>query len=242
MSKRRIAGLAVLLALCSAPSPGLAQEDWSEPEVAQSAAGGRDAEARRRLSELETKIRKMEGRQTKADEEREDKFAFDWSGKFKVQGNVRDDFNLGSPLQRWGFDNRAFTDYRFQLRLDAHWKAWQVVALLDKGNFMFDWKEDSEGTMERWGEFLTVRYPFFRELYLQYTGPLVMQAGRANLALGNGIVLEGPVDQLRLSYPAGVLPGPRTLRPYLPRRSYNSYADFRRPVRPRNRSFSGDTV
>ncbi|MDI6744999.1 MAG: alginate export family protein, partial [Thermodesulfovibrionales bacterium] len=75
------------------------------------------------------------------------------------------------------------------------------------GNFVFDWKEDSEGTLDRWSEFLTVNSALVRELYVQYTGDLIVKAGRQNIMAGNeGIVIEGPVDALKFTYPLGQTP------------------------------------
>ncbi|MDP2277791.1 MAG: alginate export family protein, partial [Nitrospirota bacterium] len=64
-----------------------------------------------------------------------------------------------------------------------------------------------EGTLDRWSEFLTVNSALFRELYVQYTGNLIVKAGRQNVMAGNeGIVLEGPVDALKFTYPLGQTP------------------------------------
>ncbi|OGH56920.1 MAG: hypothetical protein A3G34_15930 [Candidatus Lindowbacteria bacterium RIFCSPLOWO2_12_FULL_62_27] len=226
--------------------PASAQEEWTEPEVASAPQTGRDEEARRRIAELETKIRKMEAREAKAEEEKESKFKFDLSGKYKIRYNVRDNFNFDHAGMRWKFDNRAFVDYRWQLRIESLWQSWQVVALMDKGNFTFDWKEDGEGTLERWGEFLTVRYALFRDLYVQYTGPFAVQIGRTNLTFGNDIVMEGPTDMVKVSVPmksAAFGSGNFSLGYAALSGGYNTYSDFRKtgpPAGDRQQVFQAD--
>lgn len=184
-------------------------DEWAEPEVEQT-QGGRDAEARRRLSELEAEMRKAKAEAAKREEEKKGKVAFDFSGKYKVQGNSRNNFNLDNSRQSWEFDNAAFIDHRFQLQMDATYEAVQARLLLDKGNFVFDWKEDGEGTLERWGEFQTVGASLVRELYAQYTGDFIARVGRQSWVVGNAISLEGPIDSIRVDYPAGELPWGRT--------------------------------
>ena len=93
------------------------------------------------------------------------------------------------------------------MRIDAEYGPLTSVLVLDKGNFVFDWKEDSEGTLDRWSEFQTVTSALVRELYVQYTGDFVVKAGRQSMIVGNGgIALEGPVDALKLTYPLGQTP------------------------------------
>ena len=182
--------------------PAKQPDEWDEPEIAKEAVA-RDEEARRRLVELETWKRKFEGERIKLQEEEAEKVKFDWSGKYKLRFNRRDNLNLDNRLQQWRFDNEAYFDQRFQLRLDATYGALSSVLLLDKGNFVFDWKEDSEGTLDRWGEFHSVSAPLVRELYAQYTGDFIARVGRSSWDIGHSIVLEGPMDSIRLSVPVG---------------------------------------
>lgn len=183
------------------------KDEWDEPEVRKDTAKGRDEEARRRLTELETWKRKAEAKAAKEAEESADKVRFDFSGKYKLRLNVRDNLNLNNPLQFWQFDNKAYFDQRFQLKIEAEYGPLSSVLLLDKGNFVFDWKEGSEGTLDRWSEFQTVTPAMVRELYAQYTGNFIVKAGRQSLFLGNGgIVIEGPVDSLKVTYPLGQTP------------------------------------
>ena len=189
------------------PSPATGADEWGEPVQGVEAAKGRDEEARRRLTEMETWKRKMEAKAAKEAEEEADKVKLEFTGKYKVRFNSRNNLNLDNPSQFWQFDNSAFFDQRVQLKLEAEYGPLNAVILFDKGNFVFDWKEDSQGTLERWGEFFTVTSTLLRELYVQYTDGFVVKAGRQNIMLGNGgIVLEGPVDSLKLTYPFGRTP------------------------------------
>lgn len=188
-------------------APSTSKDEWEEPVVQKEPAKGRDEEARRRLMELETWKRKAEAKVAKEAEEAAEKVKFDFSMKYKLRYNVRNNLNLDNPLQFWQFDNKAYFDQRFQLGIGAEYGPLSAVLILDKGNFVFDWKEDSEGTLDRWGEFQTVNSALVRELYAQYTGDFVVKAGRQNMIVGNGgIVLEGPVDALKVSYPLGQTP------------------------------------
>lgn len=203
--------------------------DWDEPEVDKKAEG-RDDEARRRLLVLETQARKSSAEVAKREEAQKDKVHFDFSGKYKVQANSRHNFNLGNPLQQWKYDNTSFVDHRFSLQIDATYEALLTRLVLDKGNFVSDWKEDSEGTMERWGQFRTPSSPLVRELFVQYTSPEFMaRVGRQNWDIGQRIVLEGPMDGIRFQYPLGQLPwGQTTLSAgYMAvPGGYSSYATF----------------
>lgn len=187
--------------------PAAGDDEWGEPVVQTETAGGRDTEARRRLTELETWKRKQDAKIAKEAEEAADKVKFDLSGKYKLRVNTRSNFNLNNPLQTWQYDNMTYFDQRFQLKIDAEYGPLSAVAVLDKGNFVFDWKEDSEGTLDRLSEFQTVTSALFRELYVQYTGNYVAKVGRQSMMVGNGgIVLEGPVDALKFSRPLGMTP------------------------------------
>ena len=181
-----------------------AGDEWDEPEVAKRAEG-RDEEARRRLLVLETQVRKTGAEAAKLEEERKDKFKLDLSGKYKGQVNARRNFNLENANQQWTYDSATFFDQRFQLTLDATYESFLTRLTLDQGNFVFDWKEDSQGTLSRWGEFLTVNSQLVRELFVQYTGPFMLRLGRQNWDVGHSLVLEGPVDGVRLQYPLGRL-------------------------------------
>ena len=182
-------------------------DEWEEPGVASDIAKARDDEARRRLTELETWKRKQDAKTAKEEEETKDKTKFNFSGKYKLRLNVKDNINLNNPKQAWTYDNYTYLDQRVQLKIEADNGPLTGVILFDKGNFVFDWKEDSEGTLDRWSEFLTVNSALVRELYVQYTGDLSVKAGRQNIAAGNeGIVLEGPVDAFRIIYPFGQTP------------------------------------
>lgn len=202
--------------------------EWDEPEVDKKAEG-RDDEARRRLLALETQLRKSSAEAAKREEERKDKVRFDFSGKYKPQVNSRHNFNLNNPLQQWKYDNATFADHRFSLQIDASYEALLTRLVLDKGNFTMDWKEDSEGTLERWGEFQTLGSQLVRELFVEYTGPFMVRAGRQNWDVAQKIVLEGPMDGIRLQYPFGQLPwGQTTLSAgYMAvAGGWGSYADF----------------
>lgn len=190
------------------PEPRItAKDEWDEPVVQKEPAKGRDEEARRRLTELETWKRKAEARAAKEAEESADKVRFEFSGKYKLRLNTRDNLNLNNPYQFWAFDNKAYFDQRFQLKIEAEYGPLTSVLVLDKGNFGFDWKEGSEGTLDRWSEFQTVGSALVRELYVQYTGNFLIKAGRQSLFAGNGgIVLEGPVDALKFTLPLGKTP------------------------------------
>ncbi|MBI4988980.1 MAG: alginate export family protein [Rhodocyclales bacterium] len=202
--------------------------EWDEPEV-EKKAEGRDEEARRRLLALETQMRKTSGEAAKLEEERKSRPQFDFSGKYKAQINSRNNFDLGNPLQKWKYDNATFFDQRFSFQIDASYESLLARVVLDKGNFVFDWKEDGEGTLERWGQFHTVNSQLVRELFVQYTGPFVLRAGRQNWDVGQNIVLEGPMDGIRIQYPFGQLPwGNTTLSAgYMAiAGGWNSYAKF----------------
>lgn len=192
-----------------APAPKGGEDDWGDPEVAKKPEG-RDEEARRRLLALETQSRKNTAEAAKREEERKDKVQFDFSGKYKAQINSRRNFNLGNSLQEWKFDNASFVDHRFSLQIDATYEAMMARLVLDKGNFTSNWKEDSEGTLERWGSFQTLSSELVRELFVQYTGPFVVRVGRQNWDVAQKIVLEGPMDGIRIQYPLGQLPWGRT--------------------------------
>lgn len=184
-------------------------DEWAEPEIAKKPEG-RDEEARRRLLILETQARKSASEAAKQQEEQKDKVKFEFSGKYKAQVNSRHNFNLNNRLQQWKYDNAAFVDQRFSLQVDASYEALLTRLVLDKGNFTTDWKEDSEGTLERWGQFQTLDSPLVRELFVQYTGSVMIRAGRQNWDVGQRIVLEGPMDGIRLQYPFGQLPWGQT--------------------------------
>lgn len=183
--------------------------EWDEPEV-EKKAEGRDEEARRRLLALETRARKNAAETAKREEEQKDKVKFDFSGKYKAQFNSRHNFNLNNPLRQWKYDNASFVDQRYSLQVDATYDALLARLVLDKGNFTPAWKEDSEGTLERWGQFQTISSPLVRELFVQYTGPFMVRAGRQSWDIGQRIVLEGPMDGIRLQYPIGQLPWGQT--------------------------------
>jgi hypothetical protein len=177
------------------------EEGWEELEV-EDIAGGRDQDARRRVSELETWRRKEVAKQAKKEEEESQKVKFELSGKYKLHYNIRDNLNLNNPTQEWQYDNDNYFDQRFMLKLEATYDTMSAVFVLDKGNFVFDWKEDSEGTQERWGQLLTVGPEFVREIYLQYTGPFRLKGGRQNIVdPSGGVILEGPGDGLMLTSP-----------------------------------------
>lgn len=202
--------------------------EWDEPEIERKAEG-RDEEARRRLLVLETQMRKTTAETAKADEERKNRPQFEFSGKYKAQINSRNNFDLGNPLQKWKYDNATFFDQRFSFQIDASYESLLARLVLDKGNFVFDWKEDGEGTLERWGQFHTVNSQLVRELFVQYTGPFVLRAGRQNWDVGQNITLEGPMDGIRIQYPFGQLPwGNTTLSAgYMAvAGGWNSYANF----------------
>ncbi|MDP2809244.1 MAG: hypothetical protein Q8O34_03765 [Rhodocyclaceae bacterium] len=182
--------------------------DWDEPEV-EKKAEGRDEEARRRLLAIETRSRKSTAELAKREEEQKDKVQFDFSGKYRAQVNARSNFNLDSS-QQGKFDDARFVDHRYSLQIDASYEALLARLVLDKGNFVMDWKEDSEGTQERWGQFQTVGSQLVRELFVQYTGPFMVRAGRQNWDVGQKIVLDGPMDGLRLQVPFGQLPWGQT--------------------------------
>ena len=200
----------------TAPAPGAVPAtaaagggEWDEPEVDKKPEG-RDEEARRRLLVLETQARKNAAEVAKQAEEQKDRFKFEFSGKYKARFNSRHNFNLDNPNQKWKYDNASFFDQRYSLQIDATYDALLTRLVLDKGNFTTDWKEDSEGTLERWGEFQTLGSQLVRELFLQYTGPFMVRVGRQSWDIGERIVLEGPMDGLRLRYPLGQLPWGQT--------------------------------
>ena len=200
----------------AAPAPGAVsvkaaagEGEWDEPEV-EKKPEGRDEDARRRLLVLETQARKNAAEVAKQAEEQKDRFKFEFSGKYKARFNSRHNFNLDNPNQKWKYDNASFFDQRYSLQIDATYDALLTRLVLDKGNFTTDWKEDSEGTLERWGEFQTLGSQLVRELFLQYTGPFMVRVGRQSWDIGERIVLEGPMDGLRLRYPLGQLPWGQT--------------------------------
>lgn len=212
----------------AAAAPKSGGGEWDEPEVERKAEG-RDEEARRRLLALETQVRKTSAEAAKQDEARKSRPQFEFSGKYKGQINSRNNFDLGNPLQKWKYDNATFFDQRFSFQVDASYESLLARLVLDKGNFVFDWKEDGEGTLERWGQFHTVNSQLVRELFVQYTGPFVLRAGRQNWDVGQNITLEGPMDGLRIQYPFGQLPwGNTTLSAgYMAiAGGWNSYAKF----------------
>jgi hypothetical protein len=196
------------------PAPGAIKaasggSEWDEPDLDKK-PDGRDEEARRRLLVLETQARKSAAEVAKREEEQKGKFNIDFSGKYKGQLNSRNNFNLDNPQQQWKYDNATFFDQRYSLQVDASYEALLTRLTLDKGNFAPDWKEDSEGTLERWGQFQTVNSALVRELFLQYTGPFMVRLGRQSWDVGQRIVLEGPTDGVRVRYPLGQLPWGQT--------------------------------
>ncbi len=204
-------------------------DEWEEPEV-EAAAGGRDQDARRRVSELETWRRKEEAKRAKVEEETAGKAKIELSGKYKLQYNIRNNLHLNNPNQLWEYDDTSFVDQRFQIGVEATYGPLSAEIVLDKGNFLFDWKEGTEGTFERWGEFLTANTLFARELFVQYTGPVMIKAGRQDIDDPHGgVILQGPTDGLKLVYPLGKTPFGR-VTPELAYLAlgggYNDYTDF----------------
>ena len=221
-------GAAPAQAKPAATKTAAAGGEWDEPEVDKKPEG-RDEEARRRLLVIETQARKNAAETAKLEEQNKDKFKLDLSGKYKTAINARKNFNLDNPNQLWPYDNATYFDQRFQLTLDATYESFLTRLTLDQGNFVFDWKEDSQGTQSRWGEFLTVNSQLVRELFVQYTGPFMVRVGRQNWDVGHSIVLEGPLDALRLQYPLGQMPWGQTIANagYLaPGGGWNSYQNF----------------
>ncbi|OGP65463.1 MAG: hypothetical protein A3K22_03890 [Deltaproteobacteria bacterium RBG_16_42_7] len=213
-------------------TPPTVKDEWEEPVVEKEPIRGRDEDARRRITEIETWRRRLEAKTAKEEEEEVEKVKFDFSGKYKLRLNIRDNLNLNNPRQYWQYDNYTYLDQRLQLKIDATYGPFTSVLVLDKGNFVFDWKEDSEGTLDRWSEFHTVNAALVRELYLQYIGDFVFKAGRQTIIVGNGgIVLEGPVDAIKITYPIGKTPV-GMLSPSLTyiavSGGYKDYTDFRR--------------
>lgn len=204
LARREQAEKAAAPAPVTAAKPAAAGSDWDEPEV-EKKPEGRDEEARRRLMALETQVRRYDAEAAKQAEENRDKVQWAFSAKYKARVNARRNFNLDNPLQEWRFDNETFVDHRFQLGIEGTYDAFLAKLVLDKGNFVFDWKEDGEGTLERWGEFQTVNSALIREMYAQYTGPFMVRVGRQSWDVA-GMVLEGPMDSVRLQYPLGKLP------------------------------------
>lgn len=183
-------------------APPATEDEWATPVVEMEPVKGRDEDARRRITELETWQKKLAAEEAKQEEEARDKTTFTLSGKYKLRLNIKDNIDLNNPKQSWSYDDTSYFDQRFQLKIEVEHGPLSGVVLFDKGNFVFDWKEDSEGTLDRWSEFLTVNSALVRELYVQYTGDFIVKAGRQNVILGNeGIVLEGPVDAFKISYP-----------------------------------------
>jgi len=186
-------------------APASEGDEWGEPDV-EKPQTGRDEDARRRLMEIETWRRKMEAEKAGEEQEQADKVKFEFSGKFKVRLNIRDNLHLDNPGQFWEYDESTYLDERFQLKIDAIYGPFSMVMLFDQGNvpYGWNWKEDSEGTLGKWSEFDTSLPPLVRELYFQYTGAFVLKVGKHNYFVGNGgIVMEGPVDSIKLMYPAG---------------------------------------
>jgi hypothetical protein len=180
-----------------------AEDGWGEEPAVTKAVEGRDKDARRRVTELETWKRKEEAKKAEKEREESKKVKFEWSGKYKLHLNIRDNLNLNNPNQEWEFDNGTYFDQRFMLKMEATYDPIAVVFTIDKGNFVFDWKEDSEGTLERWGDLFTVGPEFVRELYVQYTGKFRVKAGRQNITEpSGGVILEGPGDGLMLTTPS----------------------------------------
>lgn len=202
LAKKSAAAAAPQPAPAAAAAKSGTGDEWDEPEVAKKTEG-RDEEARRRLLALETQMRKTGAEAAKQEEERKGKFKYELSGKYKGQVNARRNFNLENPNQQWTYDSATYFDQRFQLTLDASYESFLTRLTLDQGNFVFDWKEDSVGTQSRWGEFLTVNSALVRELFVQYTGAFMLRLGRQNWDVGHSLVLEGPVDGVRLQYPLG---------------------------------------
>jgi hypothetical protein len=213
-------------------APPAADEEWAAPAVIEEKATGRDEDARRRITELETWRMKLEAKAAKEEEEAVEEVKFDFSGKYKLHLNIRNNLNLDNPQQFWTYDNTTYFDQRLQLKIDAVYGPFTAVLLLDKGNFVFDWKEDSEGTLDRWSEFHTVSSALFRELYAQYTSDFIVKIGRQTFFVGNGgIVLEGPVDAIKFTYPFGQTPIGRistTLAYIAIAGGYKDYTDFRK--------------
>lgn len=223
------------------PPAAADKNEWDELVVEKEIAKGRDEEARRRLIELETWKKKTEATAAKEAEEVAGGVKFDFSGKYKLRVNMMNNINLNNPLQSWPYDNTTYLDQRFQFKINADFGPLSAVMVLDKGNFNFDWKEDSQGTLDRWGEFQTVNSALFRELYVQYTSNFVAKVGRQSMIVGDGgIVLEGPVDALKLSMPFGQTPIGRmsaTLAYIAVSGGYKNYNNFTYPFGDRTTVF-----
>ena len=74
---------------------GTGADDWEEPVIVEAETKkARDDEARRRLIELETWKRKSEAKTAKEEEETKDKTKFNFSGKYKLRLNVKNNINL----------------------------------------------------------------------------------------------------------------------------------------------------
>ena len=210
--------------------PSGQDDEWATPEPGQDTAG-RDPEARRRLMELETWRRKFEAERAIALEEAEGQVKWDFSGKYKLRLTVRDNLNLSNPAQKGDYDTTTYFDQRFQLQTEASYGPLSAVLLLDKGNFVFDWKEDTEGTLDRWGTFETVNSALVRQLYGAYTGDVLVKVGRQNWDLGHSLVLEGPMDSVLVRSPFWETPPGRLSLSggYMAvAGSFRDYADFRR--------------
>ncbi|MCF6247669.1 MAG: alginate export family protein [Desulfobacula sp.] len=173
--------------------------EWGSEEEVETVLEGRDRDARRRVTELETWRRKLDSKKIKEEEEESKKVKFEFSGKYKLHFNSRNNFDLNNSGREWPYDNTSYFDYRFMLKTEASYGPLATIFTIDKGNFTFDWKEDSEGTLERWSEFFTVNSAWVREVYFQFTGPFLLKAGRQNITdTHGGIVLEGPGDAIRI--------------------------------------------
>jgi hypothetical protein len=130
-------------------------------------------------------------------------FTFNYRVRAWLQGN----FDLN---RRAGGDNEeAFIDHRPRFRIDAGYRPFELTLLFDKGDSIRNFRKvnpDNESSVvEKWGA-ETLAPTNVRWAYLQYTGPVVVRAGRQLMELGHNIVLQGDMDALKVDK-AFTIPG-----------------------------------
>jgi len=79
------------------PDAGIKSEtgdgEWGELDTKREPAKGRDEDARRRLTELETWKRKTDAKIAKEEEDAAERVKFDFSGKYKLRYNIRNNLD-----------------------------------------------------------------------------------------------------------------------------------------------------
>jgi hypothetical protein len=124
---------------------------------------------------------------------------------YRVRGWLQGNLDLGKHT---GGDNAdAFIDHRPRIRMDAGYRPFDLTLLLAKGDSVRDFSkvnpERESSVIEKWGTNTLIPFDV-RWAYLQYTGPVVVRAGRQLIELGHNITLQGDMDSLKVDMPFAI--------------------------------------